>query len=133
MYVIDHQEICLPKLNKAMLDIDKGLYEYNLIHVPFTNEATQSKEFDGLQDLLIEVLHSNYYNPWNEIESEFEESIDKKLYFNMMLNPKTGDYDFTVSTFADNGEVMAEVKIGLTDTEYQMCLEIANSYQLIAC
>ncbi len=134
MFSIDYLGIDLPEINISMLDLHKGLYEYDLIHIPFTNESNHSREFEDLQNLLVDVLHSNYYPlPHYEVEQEFEESIDKELYFNMMLDCKTNKYFFTISTFADKGEVMADIEIGLDDEELQMCMKIAQVHKLIAC
>jgi hypothetical protein len=133
MFVVDHEEVDVPQLSKDMFVMDDCFYEYDIMRLPFTNEVNQSKDFKELQDLLVDVLHSNYYNPWDIVEPEFEVSIDKRIYFNMVLNPCSDNYYFTVSMFADNDEVMADVEIELTDEEKKMCMEIAQEHELIAC
>jgi len=133
MFVIDHEEVDLPQLSKTMFTMDDCFYEYDIMRLPFTDAVNQSKDFEKLQNLLVDVLHSNYYNPWDIVEPEFESSIDKRMYFNMILNPCSDGYYFTVSMFADNNEVMADVEIGLSDEEKDMCMKIAQEHELIAC
>jgi hypothetical protein len=125
MYVINHSEISLPQLKESMLDFSKGLYEYDLIHIPFTQEANHSTKFEDFQFAIADVLRENYYMPDNEVEPEFENSIDGELYFNIIftnIDKCNFRCKFTISTFAN--EVMAEMEIGLSDDEYSMALLI---------
>lgn len=121
MYVINHSDIRLPQLKESMLNFSKGLYEYDLIHIPFTQEANQSTKFEDFQFAITDVLRQNYYMPDNEVEPEFENSIDGELYFNITIDVNM-NYHFTISTFAN--EVMAEMEINLSDNEYEMLLPI---------
>lgn len=124
MYVINHSEIQLPQLKKSMLNFSKGLYEYDLIHIPFTQEANQSLQFDSFQFVIAELLRQNYYMPGNVVEPEFEDSIDGKLYLNITFDLKTKRCSFTISSFTDDGEVMAELEIELSNNEYTMLLPV---------
>ena len=124
MYVINHSDIQLPQLKESMLDFSKGLYEYDLIHIPFMQEANQSVQFENFQFAIADLLRKNYYNPWNEVDPEFENSIDGELYFNVIFDMKTERCRFTISSFADDGEIMAEMAIDLSNDEYTMLLPV---------
>lgn len=124
MYVINHSDIQLPQLKKSMLDFSKGLYEYDLIHIPFTQEANQSVLFDGFQCAIADLLRKNYYMPGNVAEPEFENSIDGKLYLNIAFDMETQRCSFTISSFADHDEVMAEMDVKLSNNEYIMLLPV---------
>ena len=124
MYVINHSDIQLPQLKESMLNFSKGLYEYDLIHIPFTQEANQSIQFDDFQFAIADLLRQNYYMPNNVVEPEFEDSIDGELYFNVIFDMKTERCRFTISSLADDGEVMAEMEIGLSNDEYTMLLPV---------
>jgi hypothetical protein len=126
MYVINHSDIKLPQLKESMLDFSNGLYEYDLIHIPFTQETNQSIQFEEFQFAIADLLRQNYYMPDNVVEPEFENSIDGELYFNVIFDMKTERRSFTISSFADDGEVMAEMEIGLSNEEYTMLLPVIH-------
>ena len=130
MYVINHSEVKLPHLKESMLDFANGSYGYDLIHIPFKQETNQSIQFKDFQYAITELLKKNYYNPWNEVEPEFEKSIDGELYFNVIVDENKNNYRFTISTFAN--EVMAEMEIELSNDEYTMLLPvIQKSFEII--
>ena len=123
MNIINFDEISMPQLKTSMLDFAHANCDSELIQILLSSIVCQSNKFATIQ----EILRNVYYMPENVLEPEFEQSIDGKLYLNIVPDIIYG-YRFTLAKFADNNEIMADVQIELSQEEFELVEPLIGKY-----
>ncbi len=116
---IINSSLHLPRLTKSNVnfsnvDVDESCgnmsVRFNLI--------TDDTRFDCLIDFLHDKLRHEYYNPWNELEPEFEQSLNRDIDFVITMTDY-GNYEFNL--FAYGGEdTYTSAQVGLYDDEIEL-------------
>ena len=106
----------LTKLNVNFINVDTDESCGNM-YVRFELK-TDDMRFDELIDFLHDKLREEYYNPWNEVNPEFEQSLNRDVDFVITMTDY-GNYKFNL--FAYGGEdTYTSVQVELCNNEIEL-------------
>jgi len=79
---------------------------------------TDDVRFNELIEFLHDKIRNEYYNPWNELEPEFEQSLNRDIDFVITMN-NYGNYVFNLFVYGGE-DTYTSVQVDLCDDEIEL-------------
>ena len=120
MRIINNYQVTLPRLSENTIDFANITTDEScgqmLVKFPL---ITDSQQFNSLVEFLHNQIREHYYNPENEIEQEFEESLNRDIDFIMAMNDY-GNYEFLLFNGTNDYGIYTKVQVDLSNDEIEL-------------
>lgn len=123
MNIINNEIVSLPRLTKSNVNFDKFKMDESCETSLTFPLITDELRFDDLLELLNNRIRQDYYNPWNEFEPEFEQSLNNNRDVDIVITMTDyGNYEFNLFKYTD--DMYTKIQVELCNDE----IELFESY-----